>query len=340
MTTPNTPNVSRRTVLRGAATAAIAASAAGTAGTAAAQSAAAADYGGWLENTSNYDGTADRTGEESVTITVGAAGNNGNFAFGPAAVSVDPGTTVVWKWNGKGGSHDVAAEDGSFRSEMVGEKGHTFERTFDAAGVVKYACTPHRAMGMRGVIVVGDAGANAASSASADADGGSSEPDYDDWFDGVSNFEGTADRTGEESVTVTVGARGNNGSFAFDPPAVRVDPGTRVVWEWNGKGGAHNVVAEDGAFESEMVGEKGYTFEQTFDSAGVHRYVCVPHEAMGMRGAVVVGAAGEGGGDGRDDVVANALSVGGGVGLVGALLAIFAVESRNNARERRDGSNR
>jgi plastocyanin len=30
------------------------------------------------------------------------------------------------------------------------------------------------------------------------------------------------------------------------------------------------------------------TFEYTFEVAGTYRYFCVPHEAVGMRGAVIV----------------------------------------------------
>lgn len=112
------------------------------------------------------------------------------------------------------------------------------------------------------------------------------EPNYGGFMDDVPNYEGTVDRRGEETTTVAVGA-GDQG-LTFDPPAVMIDPGTTVVWEWSGEGGAHNVTSEDGEFESELVDEAGHTFEHTFEDPGVHEYVCTPHQANGMKGAVAV----------------------------------------------------
>ena len=113
------------------------------------------------------------------------------------------------------------------------------------------------------------------------------EPDYDDWFDDVDNYEGTFDMRGEDEVEVMVGA-GDDG-FDFEPAAIAVSPGTEVVWEWTGEGGAHDVVHADGdAFESDLADEEGHTFEHTFEEDGIYRYVCQPHEAVGMKGAVTV----------------------------------------------------
>lgn len=112
------------------------------------------DFDGWFENVSNYDGVADETGQSDVEITVGAKGNEGNFAYAPAAVRVSAGTTVVWKWNGKGSLHNVAADDGSFASEMMSSAGETFEHTFAESGTYKYYCDPHRRNGMKGAVVV------------------------------------------------------------------------------------------------------------------------------------------------------------------------------------------
>jgi halocyanin-like protein len=111
-----------------------------------------------------------------------------------------------------------------------------------------------------------------------------------DYLSDTSNFDGSlADMTGQDSVTVEVGASGNNGNFAYAPPAIAVDSGTTVTWEWTGQGSQHNVVAESGGdFESELTAESGFTFEQTFDSTGAVTYYCTPHEALGMKGAVVV----------------------------------------------------
>ena len=103
----------RRDLLRGGAAAT--AAAAGLSGT------ATASEGGldsWFEGVSNYDGVVNETGNPEITVEVGAKDNDG--AFGLAAVRVDPGTTVVWKWTGNGGSHNVAAESDDFESEMVG----------------------------------------------------------------------------------------------------------------------------------------------------------------------------------------------------------------------------
>jgi halocyanin-like protein len=118
--------------------------------------------------------------------------------------------------------------------------------------------------------------------------GGSDAYDFGGWFDDTSNFDGVVDETGADEVTVEVGVDANGGAFGFGPAAVAVSPGTTVVWEWTGNGGLHNVVAENGDFESEQSGEEGYTFEYTFESTGTYKYVCMPHEPMGMVGAIVV----------------------------------------------------
>nr|WP_135828789.1 halocyanin domain-containing protein [Halorussus halobius] len=163
--------IERRTFLKGAAgVAGVAVAGTGATAPVTAQSA----FDGWFDGVSNYDGVVDRTDESEVTIEVGAQGNDGNFAFGPAAVRIAPGTTVVWEWTGKGGSHDVVAESGAFSSELVGDTGHTFEYTFEQAGVSKYACTPHKAMGMKGAVVVGEDAAADAPAAAASASGGRS----------------------------------------------------------------------------------------------------------------------------------------------------------------------
>ncbi|MDZ7731624.1 MAG: hypothetical protein U5K37_12985 [Natrialbaceae archaeon] len=65
------------------------------------------------------------------------------------------------------------------------------------------------------------------------------EPAPDGWFEGVRNYDGFEDHTGEDQVTVLVGA--GEGGTSFEPPAISVSPGTTVVYEWTGRGGGHNV---------------------------------------------------------------------------------------------------
>ncbi len=142
--------VSRRAVLRGAAVGAATATA--TAGTASAQP----SFGGWLSDVTNYSEVVDETGTEEVTVEVGVEANGGAFGFGPAAVQVDPGTTVVWEWTGEGGQHNVVANSGGdFESDLVGDAGFSYEQAFDQEGVVQYYCQPHQSLGMKGVVVVG-----------------------------------------------------------------------------------------------------------------------------------------------------------------------------------------
>ena len=132
------------------------------------------------------------------------------------------------------------------------------------------------------------------------------EFDYDGWFDGAMNFEGTVDMTGEDEVTVEVGA-GDVG-LAFDPAAIHVDPGTTVVFEWTGEGGGHNVVEQETGerYGSERTDEAGTTYEVTYETDGISKYVCVPHVGNGMVGAVAVGS-----GDGVPDVTESETLIGG-----------------------------
>lgn len=132
----------------------------------------------------------------------------------------------------------------------------------------------------------GSGGDGSGGGESGDTDGDT--PSFDGWFEGVDNYDGVADRTGTDSTTVQVGTDANGGAYGFGPAAIRVSTGTTVAFEWTGEGGQHNVAERDGAFESDMYQEAGVHFEHEFGEAGTYAYVCTPHEALGMKGAIVV----------------------------------------------------
>ncbi len=117
-----------------------------------------------------------------------------------------------------------------------------------------------------------------------------------DWPSGVTsgNVGSYEDARGQDEVTVSVGA-GDQG-LAFDSTQLWVDPGTTIIWEWTGNGGAHNVqTVEDGgaaALDSgDPVGEEGatYEYEATEEDVGITHYHCVPHTAVGMHAGIAVG---------------------------------------------------
>lgn len=119
---------------------------------------------------------------------------------------------------------------------------------------------------------------------------GLNKADIDEYLSDTDNYDGSiVDGTGQDEVSVDVGADGNGGGFAFGPPAIRIETGTTVVWEWTGVGGLHNVVAKNGAFDSgDPISDPDTTFEFTFTETGTWLYFCTPHRALGMKGAVVV----------------------------------------------------
>lgn len=243
----------------------------------------------WFDEVPNYDGeTEDLTGEDDVEVLNGDGdeiGVEGTFVFEPADIQIDPGTTVQWTWVGSD-SHSVTHEPDNgeelFDSGTFGGDGETFEHTFEDEGVYDYYCIPHRAMGQKGRVRVGDAEAE---------DGGDVETQIEEYLADTPNWDGEIeDLTGEDDIVIENGDGdeiGVEGTFVFEPPAITIDAGTTVTWEWVGDD-SHSVTHEDEEFDSETFGGDGETFEYTFEESGLYLYYCIPHRAMGQRGAVVV----------------------------------------------------
>ena len=99
-------------------------------------------------------------------------------------------------------------------------------------------------------------------------------------------------------------------AVAFDPEELTVSVGETVAWTHAG-GEPHSVTAvgddipegatywASGGFDAEEAARTGWengqgaiqsgqSYVHTFETAGEHAYVCVPHEAAGMEGTVVV----------------------------------------------------
>jgi plastocyanin len=88
-----------------------------------------------------------------------------------------------------------------------------------------------------------------------------------------------------------------DGSYAFQPEAVTIQPGDTVTWE-NNQDDVHNVMAEKlpkgtDYFESPMFEKKGDKWSYTFKKPGTYVYHCHPHADNDMRGTIIVGQASE-----------------------------------------------
>ena len=219
------------------------------------------DLDAWLADANGCHGTPQNVGyDDLVEVLVGDTPDGEGHAFDPP-----------------GGSHDVAALDGTFDSgEAVARTDETFSHHFDTPGEYPYVCEPHRDDGMKGAVIVRESPE-------------SGSPALDHWLIDVDGWDGTlADRTDAEAVSIAVGSEANGGHFGFDPLAVRISTGTTVTFEWTGEGGAHNVAFEDGPEGSDIYAEAGTNFEVTLDEPGVYRYACAPHQSIGQRGGIVV----------------------------------------------------
>lgn len=109
--------------------------------------------------------------------------------------------------------------------------------------------------------------------------------------------------SGPRPAIVRMRSEAAGSRVAFDPVGLHVSPGTTVRWVL--ESGAHSATAYHSAndrprrvpagaapWDSGILFEPGATFEIALDLAGVYDVFCLPHEAAGMVGRIVVGVPG------------------------------------------------
>ena len=78
-------------------------------------------------------------------------------------------------------------------------------------------------------------------------------------------------------------------NFRFSPSEVTIDEGQSVRFFWSGELLGHNAVEENGLFDSgEPETDVDYSYKFEIGSNGTYKYVCEPHEQMGMVGTIIV----------------------------------------------------
>ncbi|WP_123537157.1 plastocyanin/azurin family copper-binding protein [Halosimplex salinum] len=188
--------------------------------------------------------------------------------------------------------------------------------------------------------VAAGAGTAAAQEEEEGGGGGNVRPEWPSYVDDAEDGS-YEDLRGESEVTVDVGP---DGSLAFVPTNIWIDPGTTVNFEFVSPG--HNVKPNDqpdgGGLDGSEGGEfdtipEGETYEATLETGGMYTYYCAPHEGQGMKGAVAVGEdvstvevdTGGGGGSSRPEVpdAAKSLGIATGFGMAATLgLAYFFIK--------------
>ena len=180
-----------------------------------------------------------------------------NF-FDPAAIMVTLGATsgtAVVRWQNLGqDDHNVLSDDNVFDSDNVAP-GEQFTFAFTTTGTYSYTCTYHT--GMNGRVTVLDPPPAPTPTITP------TPLPADATVDVLDNFFDPA------AITVTLGAAS----------------GTAVV-RWQNLGqDDHNVVSDDGVFDSDNVAP-GEQFTFAFTTTGTYSYTCTYH--AGMNGRVTV----------------------------------------------------
>lgn len=108
------------------------------------------------------------TGDERTVLMVT---EGSEYFFDPIGLFVQPGETVTWeirndlhsstaykKGNGPAETTRIPEDADTWNSDILQEKGATFQHTFEVEGTYDYFCIPHKTLGMVGRLVVGEPG--------------------------------------------------------------------------------------------------------------------------------------------------------------------------------------
>lgn len=99
-----------------------------------------------------------------------------------------------------------------------------------------------------------------------------------------------------KEVTIKEVTDANSGKVYFSPDKLTIQPGDTVTFE-NAQDDSHEVMfinvpkAVDEMIMSPMHEKKGDKFSYTFTVPGTYQFHCHPHEALGMKGTLIVGEA-------------------------------------------------
>jgi pseudoazurin len=69
---------------------------------------------------------------------------------------IDVGDTITWVPTSKGHNVEFIAGPDGWKAPRKSKLNKEVEMTFDTPGVYLYQCSPHKSMGMIGIVVVGD----------------------------------------------------------------------------------------------------------------------------------------------------------------------------------------
>ena len=78
------------------------------------------------------------------------------MVYSQEVVHVDVGDTVTWVPTSKGHNVEIVAAPEGFDIPKKSKNGKEVSIDFTVPGIYYYWCTPHKSMGMIGIVVVGD----------------------------------------------------------------------------------------------------------------------------------------------------------------------------------------
>jgi len=141
-------------------------------------------------------------GRDVAEVVVGAGGS---LSYEPADLTIAPGTTVRFVW--EGGNHNIVVEDQPADANWQGtpgdrntfyDEGFEYTHTFEVVGTYDYYCVPHRSAGMVGSVVVDP---DPDSSTDTEQDSYESETDVDAVDDDWAQFSATPQNVGYRATT-------------------------------------------------------------------------------------------------------------------------------------------
>ena len=81
---------------------------------------------------------------------------------------------------------------------------------------------------------------------------------------------------------------GGSGEYKFVPSEFKFEAGQTVTFEMSAETEFHTFTVDDLDIDASMDAGETITFTYTFNRPGTFELICIPHQAFGMKGAIVV----------------------------------------------------